>query len=379
MNILHSTETEWLALICALVIQLCLILYTLSAGADFGGGILSLFKPKDKALQKLWRQTIDEAIAPIWESNHVWLIVAIVVLFVCFPVGFSWISIGLHGPLLFLLLGISLRGAAFVFAHYDPQGISKTWYQVFMISSTLTPISLGVIAGAIASGQLAEVMHNLMIGEKANQLNYMAVDGSLWWSTWWAPFPIMVGLMTVALFAWLSAIYLNVELVNKTISAQQHNSTEDAETLNNLLALQKVTRIRASFAQLALALSAGTALLVLNDSLAIKRLLWGSYAPWLHLTVGLSAILALWTLWYNQAHLARFFGVMQAIGIVSGWTVSSLPYLLPTHLSLAEAAASPETLWATLLCVVIALTLVLPSLWYLIKIFKQPQLEKTSV
>ena len=35
---------------------------------------------------------ITEAIAPIWEANHVWLIVIVVLLFVAFPVAFAAIS-----------------------------------------------------------------------------------------------------------------------------------------------------------------------------------------------------------------------------------------------------------------------------------------------
>src|SRR5690606_35547915 len=79
----------------ASVMLVALIAYALTGGADFGGGIWDLFASRgEQGVRE--RKTIADAIAPIWEANHVWLIVVIVLLFVCFPTVFAAISTALH-------------------------------------------------------------------------------------------------------------------------------------------------------------------------------------------------------------------------------------------------------------------------------------------
>ena len=51
--------------------------HLLTGGADFGAGIWSFFA-FGRSGQKQ-RALIDQAIGPIWEANHVWLIVAVTI------------------------------------------------------------------------------------------------------------------------------------------------------------------------------------------------------------------------------------------------------------------------------------------------------------
>lgn len=346
----------WMAYACAGVVLLCLILYVLTAGADFGGGILALFSPRSSDKREKWSEMIDNAIAPIWESNHIWLIVAIVVLFVCFPVVFSQVGIGLHLPLSILLIGISLRGTAFVFAHYDTQGISERWRRVFMLSSVLCPMALGTIVGALSSEHLAQSLQPV----SQNQ----PLDMSIWWSAWMNPLSLMIGLMTTALFTWLAAIYLYHEV----------NSNKS----NEYSALSQDLRQRAFISQSLLGVSAALALLSAGETRITDRLLYSGYAPYFHFSVAAVTLAALWSLWRGKSGWARFFGAAQAVGIILGWVASSLPYLIPPTLTI-EAAASPQpTLKATLICVVIALVLVLPSLACLYWLFKGETSKSTS-
>lgn len=103
-----------LELIIAGVMLVALIFYALLAGADFGGGVWDLFATGPRASQQ--RTLIASAIGPIWEANHVWVILVIVLLFTAFPPAFVAIMTALHIPLTVMLIGIVLRGAAFTFA-----------------------------------------------------------------------------------------------------------------------------------------------------------------------------------------------------------------------------------------------------------------------
>src|SRR5712692_11882237 len=84
-----------------------LMFYALSGGADFGAGVWDLLAAGPRAREQ--RELIASAIAPIWEANHVWLILVIVVLFTAFPPAFAAISTALFVPLTLMLIGIVLR------------------------------------------------------------------------------------------------------------------------------------------------------------------------------------------------------------------------------------------------------------------------------
>ena len=88
------------------------ILYGVLVGADFGGGIWDLFTGGPRRDEQ--RAAIARAMGPVWEANHVWLIFVIVLLFTAFPAAFAALSIGLFGIFHFVLVGVALRGAAFV-------------------------------------------------------------------------------------------------------------------------------------------------------------------------------------------------------------------------------------------------------------------------
>ena len=72
------------------LILLALTGYVLLGGADFGGGVWDLLASGPR--REAQRALITAAIGPIWEANHVWLILVIVLLFTCFPPAFAEIT-----------------------------------------------------------------------------------------------------------------------------------------------------------------------------------------------------------------------------------------------------------------------------------------------
>jgi len=105
-----------LAIIALSVLWLGLIAYAVLGGADFGAGIWDLFAFGPLARRQ--RELINHALGPVWEANHVWLIFLIVGLFTAFPTAFAILSIALFVPLTIALIGIVMRGAAFIFRTY---------------------------------------------------------------------------------------------------------------------------------------------------------------------------------------------------------------------------------------------------------------------
>jgi cytochrome d ubiquinol oxidase subunit II len=187
--------------IVAGIMVLALNAYVLMGGADFGGGVWDLFAGGPRRDSQ--RELITKSIAPIWEANHVWLIVVVVLMFTAFPVAFSTLAIVLHIPITLMLIGIVLRGSAFVFRSYGSRtgGTRRRWGIAFAAASTVTPVLLGMIIGSIATGDVATAYGRIGAASFAQIF--------VW--PWLAPFPIAVGLFALALFAFLAAIYLTIE------------------------------------------------------------------------------------------------------------------------------------------------------------------------
>ncbi|MET0514796.1 MAG: cytochrome d ubiquinol oxidase subunit II, partial [Nitrospiraceae bacterium] len=197
-----------LELMLAATILISLIFYVLTAGADFGAGVWALLATGERSRHQ-HLALIDRAIAPIWEANHVWLILVVTILFTAFPKAFALISTRLHIPLTLMLVGIVLRGSAFVFRTHDVEAhrhhndpAQTFWMHVFAGSSVLTPFMLGVTIGTIAAG-------HLRMEPQSFYESYV--------HPWLRPFPVTVGVFALVLFMYLAAVYLLLETSNATL------------------------------------------------------------------------------------------------------------------------------------------------------------------
>ncbi len=315
------------------VVLAALILYALLGGADFGGGIWDLLASGPRKAEQ--RALVERAIGPIWEANHVWLILVVVVLFTAFPAAFSAICIALFVPLVLLLLGIVLRGAAFTFRAYERPGdrAQARWGLVFSASSTLGPVFLGTVVGALASGRLR-----------------VAAQGAEPW-VWVAPFPLATGLLAASLFAFLAATYLAVE-------------AEGA--LRDDFRRRAVAAGAAVFlcAALSGALSAREAPIVFEG---LARRAWS--LPF-HVATGAAAVLAFALLLARRVRAARGAAVVQVALVVAGWGASQYPYLVVPDVTLAGASAPRATQVALLVALAAGAVLLFPALYVLFRVFK---------
>src|SRR6202171_6599154 len=103
------------------VLWLALTAYAVLAGADFGGGVWDLFASGPRADAQ--RAAVAEAMGPVWEANHVWLIFMIVGLFTAFPVTFGVLGLALYFPFSIALFGIVFRGASFAFRAHGQSAV----------------------------------------------------------------------------------------------------------------------------------------------------------------------------------------------------------------------------------------------------------------
>jgi cytochrome bd ubiquinol oxidase subunit II len=330
----------------AAILALSLNAYVLLGGADFGGGVWDLLATGPRRARQ--REVIAHAIGPIWEANHVWLILAIVLAFTCFSPVFARVMTVLHIPLSLMLIGIVLRGSAFTFRTYDDEhdAAQRRWGRIFSSASVLTPLLLGVCIGAVASGRV--------VAPTEGGFRERFVD------PWLTPFALGVGVLTLTLFAFLAAVFLTLE-------------TRDRDLVEDF-------RRKAIGAGVAVFLVAGLVLLLaLSDAPLMSRgLLSSGWAVPLHLATGLSAVAVFAALRHRQYRFARIAAGLQVTCIFWGWVIAQYPYLVPPDLTIEAAAAPPITLRLTLWALGLGALVLAPSLFYLFRVFKSGPSDRAA-
>lgn len=328
-----------------------LTFYCLFAGADFGAGILECLSPK--SFRSTERALVTHAIAPVWEANHVWIVLVVVILFNGFPIAYSRLSITFHIPITLMLVGIVLRGCAFTFRHYDAvRDDSQRYYNaIFAWSSLLSPWFLGVIAGGVILGR------SPLLGADF-YASYVA--------PWCNLFCASLGLLVCALFAFLAAVYLLGETADPALRpplVRQVMATQGAIIVGGLLVFL--------CAQL--------------DGLPLARRFLSD--PVSLAAMGLASGLVLPLIWLiRDQHVlaARGVAAAQAVLILTGWFKLQFPVLMAQAgpgekpaLTYLQAAAPIETQKQLLYALIVGCLLILPALYVLFRVFKT-QPEKTS-
>jgi cytochrome d ubiquinol oxidase subunit II len=331
---------EW----TAWVIVVSLNAYVLFAGADFGGGVWDLFASGPRKEKQ--RELIAHAIGPIWEANHVWLIVVVVMLFVCFPPAFAAFGTILHIPLSAMLVGIVLRGSAFVFRAYSygPRAEQRRWGRVFAISSLITPVVLGMCVGALVSGDLGAALGDVGSASASFAETYVR--------PWLHGFSLAVGLMTLTLFSFLAAVYLTVEAGDDTELQEDFRRRALASAGASMVAAMIALIVGAATSGvMARFVSFGWTLAVLAASI-------------------LSALVAVVCLLRRRYQLARIAAGGWVTLVLWGWALAQFPAMIPPSLTIDAAAAPRATMVATLAVLVGGAAVLIPSLWYLLRVFK---------
>lgn len=320
---------------------LSILLYFLLGGADFGAGIIELFTSKKRVTRT--RDTLYHAIGPIWEANHMWLIIAVVILFVGFPLIYSILSTYLHIPILIMLLGITARGTAFVFRHYDAvrDNMQEIYNKIFVWSSTITPLFLGIIAGSTVSGKIDPNARSF-----ADAYIYS-------WLNW---FSISVGLFTVALCGFLAAVYLIGEAKNDNDRKSFIRKTKNSNIIAVLLGLMVFFAAD-------------------HDGVPLAKWVFGNTVGLLSVTLASLSLALLWiSVNRNWAIFARLLAAFQVTMILLAISYAHFPEMVLTtgdDLSLFQVIAPDATITALGFALLIGSVFIIPSLYYLYYSFQK--------
>jgi cytochrome d ubiquinol oxidase subunit II len=320
--------------ICLILVGLCA--YTVLAGADFGAGLWTLLPARGSVNNKTISNHARHAMGPVWEANHVWLIFVLVVAWTAYPRAFGSITSTLPVPLFIAAIGIILRGTAYALRGWsEGTRFEHPIEHIFALSSILTPFALGTVVGAIAAGRVP-------VGNaRGDEI-----------TSWLYPMPIVIGVLTVALSAYLAAVYL----------------AADARRLDER-ELEREFRFRALGAGLVAGALAVAGLLVVR---AEARPLWHGLTHGGGLVAvcvsGAAGIATLTLVWRSRFGPARFSAALAVAAVIAGLALAQEPRFLP-GLTIHQAAAGHSTLVAVVIATAVGAVVLIPALIFLFALF----------
>ncbi len=325
--------TVWLADLIAFVLLLAVTAYSVAGGVDYGAGIWDLLASRSRRGHEAQR-LIDYAMAPVWEANNVWLVLAIVLTWTGFPLLFQSVFSSLYPLFAFALLGLILRGAFFAFRHIadDPRTHRRTGL-VFGVSSLMAPFFFAAVLGAIASGRVAVGGPNIPV-----------------WEACISPMSISFGLVSLAATAFIGAAFLVGD-------ARRFGAAEMVEYFRRRAIL--ATLVLMGMGTIALA-SVG-----LENPGLLSGMLVGRGAPFAWAVIVVTPVVG-FLLWRRIFAWYRTLAVVGVGSLVFALGFAESPYMLPGGLTISQAAAPTPTLVLLLVVTAMVVVLVVPSLGVLL-------------
>jgi cytochrome d ubiquinol oxidase subunit II len=169
--------------VCILAVSI--LFYVLLDGFDLGVGILFGFTRNESR-----RRAMLSAVAPLWDGNETWLVVAVVVLWGAFPVVYATLFSAFYLPALVMVSGLILRGVAFEFRN-KTERMRWIWDVSFAGGSFVAAFIQGLMVGALVEG--------LPIS------NGQYAGGEFGWLS---PFPLLCGVGLLLGYTLLGACWL---------------------------------------------------------------------------------------------------------------------------------------------------------------------------
>lgn len=277
-----------------------------------------------------------------------WLIIAIVILFVGFPTIYTTMSINLHIPLTIMLLGIIARGTAFTFRHYDAiqDDMQNLYNPIFEISSFITPLFLGIIAGSAVSGH---------IDPNANTFSEAYIFSWLHW------FSVAVGLFTVAICGFLASVYLIGETDNDN---DRLRFAHKAQFFNIAAVICGILVFLASYV----------------EHIPLIDWIFGNWVGRIAIVAATLSLILLWYLLYQgKISLLRPLAGFQVTMILLTTTYRHFPNIVLLknggYLSLLEHSGQEKTIYSLGMALLLGSVFILPALAYLIYSFQKKKVE----
>ncbi|MFG2774155.1 cytochrome d ubiquinol oxidase subunit II [Streptomyces sp. NPDC048350] len=327
----------------AVVLLLAVTAYACAGGTDYGAGFWDLTAGgTGRGRRPRW--LIDHAMAPVWEVNNVWLIFVLVIMWTGFPVLFQTVFTAMWLPLALAVMGMVLRGAGFALRKPSQRLAGRRLYgAVFASASVVTPFFLGAAVGGVASERVAP-------GTEASA------------DVWAGPTSLVFGLAAIATTAFLGAVFL-------TGDARRFDAPDLVGYFRR--------RALGSLAVLTV-LAVVTGFVTHGDSPYVWHGLTRGLGLLFVILAGVAALATVWLLLRTPGTWVRVTAVGVVASAVIAWGMAQRPYLLPTSLTVADAAGASSTLTWLAIVTLVALVVVVPAVVLLYWLDTHGELEELT-
>ena len=287
------------------ILALFLLLYVLLDGFDLGVGILSITASSEER-----RDILMTSLGNIWDANETWLVIMGGALFGAFPLAYSTILNALYIPIFIMIFGFIFRAVAFEFREHADQKVF--WNLAFGMGSFLAALGQGLALGGVLAGvKVDEVGH----------FTGSVLDGLTLPS-------LLVALTLIQGYVLIGSTYL----VMKTEGELQKTHYRTAEiaawtTLAGAVLITVVTPIFYSYA---------------------RERLFSQPFIYIFAVIPVLGILLIWQLLSSlkrQQDVAPFvWTILLFLLTFAGLALVVFPYIIPTEVTIYQAAASPSSL-----------------------------------
>ncbi|MEQ8356313.1 MAG: cytochrome d ubiquinol oxidase subunit II [Kiloniellaceae bacterium] len=320
-----------LPFIWAGLIAFAVLAYVVLDGFDLGIGILFPLIADDGE-----RDTAMNSVAPVWDGNETWLVLGGGGLFAVFPLAYATILPALYAPLIAMLIGLIFRGVSFEFRHRTKRG-KFLWDWGFAGGSILAAFTQGIALGALVQG--IDVVDRAYAGG--------------WWD-WLTPFSLLTGVALVVGYALLGATWLVLK-------------TEDR--------LQRRARRFAWLSGIATFGLIGVVSLTtpfLNPAYLDRWFAWPTAI--FSFVVPVLAAACAWVLYRGLSEhrpLSPFLAAQALFALCyAGIGISFYPYMVPTSVTIWQAAAPDASLGFLLVGAVVLIPIIVTYTAYAYWVFR---------
>jgi len=320
-----------LPFIWAALIAIGVLAYILLDGFDLGVGILFLtFKPGQQ------RDVAMNSVAPVWDGNETWLVLGGGGLFAVFPLAYAVIMPALYAPIIAMLLALIFRGVAFEYRWRTQRG-RFLWDWSFAFGSIVATFAQGIALGALVQG--------------------IPVEGRAYAGGWWdwlTPFSVLTGFALIAGYMLLGATWL----VLKTEGRMQEQARDYAW--------------RAGLVTIALIGVVSLWTPYLNPSFLERWFAWPTAI--FSVVVPVLVLACAWLLFSGLkrgADLQPFLAAQTMFVLCFiGLGISFYPFIVPTSVTIWQAAAPDNSLAFLLVGALILLPLIIAYTAYAYWVFR---------
>lgn len=319
------------ALIWAGLIAFAVLAYVVLDGFDLGVGILFPFIKGSEN-----RDQMMNSVAPVWDGNETWLILGGGGLFAVFPLAYSIIMPALYAPIFIMLLALVFRGVAFEF-RWKEKGNKNFWDKAFAGGSTVATFAQGMALGGLVQGI---------------PIQGRAYAGG-WWD-WLSPFSLTTGLALVIGYALLGSTWLVMKSDGEVYAKARQYAHRLAWAL--LLMIGVVSLWTPFF----------------HEHFARK---WFSWPENLYTApVPALVLLCAWMLFRGLKRDHSAMPYLAAVGLFVlsyiGLAISFFPYMVPSSVTLWDAAAPDASLHFLLVGGIVLIPIILTYTAYTYWVFR---------